>query len=434
MTAILQVNACISGGGASRAALRIHQAVHDYGDKYGFSSMLRVPRGDSDDSSIITGQPYRNPVRRRFQFYLDQIRSRGFSTQNSTIHTIRSPAPGLGRELCSYNQSGIADIVHLHWLDNETISIEEIGYLQMPIVWTLHDQWAFSGGEHWPSLPSVHQPVDGLPRYVSGYNNTNRPGWELGPDINRSIWARKCRSWTRPFHIVSPSHWLADCARNSALMSDWPIHVVPNPIDLESWMPADKSYARSLLGLPLDCPLILFGAVGGTADFRKGADLLSQCLQLLISDFEGTSLGLLQLMVFGQSRPPQASGYGFPIRYFGRLHDDISLRLLYAAADVFVIPSRQDNLPNTGLEAQACATPVVAFRTGGMVDVVEDRITGALAEPFDPASLASAIQWVLEDSHRLQQLGVAARKRAERLWHPASIVKLYAQVYQEALE
>lgn len=132
--------------------------------------------------------------------------------------------------------------------------------------------------------------------------------------------------------------------------------------------------------------------------------------------------------------PLQPPVLGFPIHYTGRLHDDLSLRLLYAAADVFVIPSRQNNLPNTGLEAHACGTPVVAFRTGGLVGIVDDRCTGALADPFEPESLAAAIRWVLEDPQRRQQLGVAARHRAERLWDPARVAGIYAKVYWQVLE
>jgi glycosyltransferase involved in cell wall biosynthesis len=139
-------------------------------------------------------------------------------------------------------------------------------------------------------------------------------------------------------------------------------------------------------------------------------------------------------VVFGQSRPAQPPDLGFPIHTSGPLHDDLSLRLLYAAADVFVIPSRQDNLPNTGLEAHACGTPVVAFATGGLVDIVDHQITGALAQPFDPHSLAAAIRWVLEDPQRRRQLGAAARQRAERLWDPARVAGLYAEVYGQALE
>jgi glycosyltransferase involved in cell wall biosynthesis len=180
--------------------------------------------------------------------------------------------------------------------------------------------------------------------------------------------------------------------------------------------------------------LVLFGAVGGTKDPRKGADLLLHALQLLRAQVSGTALEQLELVVFGQSRPSDPPDLGFPIHYSGRLHDDLSLRLHYAAADVFVIPSRQDNLPGTGLEAHACGTPVVAFRTGGLVDIVDDRCTGALAEPFEPESLAAAIRWVLEDPQRRQQLGAAARQRAERLWDPARVAGLYVEVYRQALE
>ena len=101
---------------------------------------------------------------------------------------------------------------------------------------------------------------------------------------------------------------------------------------------------------------------------------------------------------------------------------------------MFLLPSRQDNLPNTGLEAHACGTPVVASSAGGLVDVVDDRVSGALAEPFDPASTAESIRWVLEDPQRRRQLGMAARQRAERLWEPARVAGLYAEVYGQATE
>ena len=118
--------------------------------------------------------------------------------------------------------------------------------------------------------------------------------------------------------------------------------------------------------------------------------------------------------------------------YAGRLNDDISLRLLYAAADVFVIPSLQDNLPNTGLEAHACGTPVVAFRTGGLVDIIDDRTTGVLADPFDPESLAEGIRWVLTSPERRHNLGRAAREKAERLWSESHVAKQYEKLYRLA--
>ena len=257
--------------------------------------------------------------------------------------------------------------------------------------------------------------------------------YAAGPHLRRT-WLRKSRARRQPIHIVCPSHWLADCARRSVLMGEWPITVIPYPIDLNVWAPCDQAQARALLGLPAARPLVLFGAMGGSADPRKGADLLLEALQSLRSQVAGTPLEQLELVVFGQSRPAQPTDLGFPIHYSGHLHDDLSLRLLYAAADVIVIPSRQVNLPNTGLEAHACGTPVVAFATGGLVDIVDPHITGALAQPFDPLSLAASIRWVLEDPQRQPQLGAAARRRAERFWDPARVAGLYAEVYGQALE
>jgi glycosyltransferase involved in cell wall biosynthesis len=434
MTSVLHVNATVSSGGAARAVLRIHRALNNYPGHLGIRSKFRAIKGESSDSSIVSGFPRRDPVRRRLQFYLDRWASRGFFTKNPTIHSISTPAPGLGQEINQRNRNGEADIVHLHWLDSETISIEEIGRLSMPVVWTMHDQWAFSGGEHWPGIPDTGSMNRNLPRYVEGYTKRNQPSWESGQDINRLIWNRKRRSWIRPFHLVSPSNWLADCARSSALMANWPIHVVPNPIDLDVWYPADKIHARSLLGLPLDGPLVLFGAVGGTADYRKGADLLIKALDLIVSQIDTDYLRTLRLMIFGQSKPEHTNDFAFPVHYSGKLYDDLSLRLLYSAADLFVVPSRQDNFPNTAVESHACGTPVVAFRTGGLPDIIDHHCTGALADPFDPASLSAEIKWVLEDPQRLRQLGVAARCRAETLWNEGRVAQLYSEVYQDAME
>jgi len=394
---------------------------------------MRVISQCSDDPTVIGGALPVHSLWRRVHPRITQRARRGFRTGNPVMHSFAWPASGLGRELALRHQQHQLDLVHLHWLGLSTLSIEEIGHLQMPLVWTLHDQWAYSGAEHYTSPPLPGDTASSDERFAVGYSTASRPAHESGPDLNRRTWLRKRRAWRRPIHIVCPSHWQADCARRSTLMGDWPITVIPYPINLQVWSPCDQAWARVLLGLPSHRPLVLFGAMYGTADMRKGADLLLQALQLLYNQVASTPMEQLELVVFGQSRPSQPPDLGFPIHYSGPLHDDISLRLLYAAADVMVIPSRQDNLPNTGLEAHACGTPVVAFATGGLVDIVDDRYTGALAQPFDPHSLAASIRWVLEDPQRRRQLGAAARQRAEQLWDPARVAGLYADVYRQAM-
>ena len=409
---ILQLNYSDINGGASRAAYRIHHSLRSFG----VDSQMLVNVAASGDWTV---QGPANKWAKAIVLTRSQLAKplcQLLRTGNPSIHY-----PAVVPSRWPERINGVdADVVHLHWVQGEMLSIGDITRIRKPIVWTLHDMWAFCGAEHYTA---DH-------RWRDGYRRDNRPTHESGFDLNRHTWQRKRKHWDRPLQIVCPSRWLADCVRASALMHEWPVTVVPYPIDLNHWQPIDKPLARQLLGLPQDCSLLLFGAIAGGNDPRKGMDLLLASLAHLRSE---SSLQTAQLVVFGQLTPQSPPQLGFPMHYTGHLHDDLSLRALYSAADVMVIPSRQDNLPNTGLEAHACGTPVVAFKTGGLPDIVADRVTGALAEPFDPLSLAAAIRWVLEDPQRRRLLGAAARQRAERLWAPARVAGLYAEVYRQAM-
>lgn len=312
-----------------------------------------------------------------------------------------------------------ADIVHLHWLCAEMMSIEDIGRIQKPVVWTLHDMWAFCGAEH----------ISSDNRWREGYTTTNRPAHESGFDLNRWVWSRKRKAWKKPIQIVTPSRWLADCVRQSALMHDWPVTSIPNAIDTEIWQPVDRTQARKLMGLPQDAKLIAFGAMSGGQAHHKGFDLLLDALGHLRGQLPG-----LEIIIFGQSRPKVVPDLGFPIHYTGHLHDDLSLRVLYSAADAMVIPSRMDNLPNTGVEALACGTPVVAFDTCGLPDIVAHQATGWLAKAFDTEDLARGIQWVLADEQRLSRMGQAGREYAVARFSYPVVAEQYKALYQSVLD
>ena len=408
---IFQLNYSDIKGGAARAAYRIHHALRSNG----IDSQMLVNRASTGDWTVQgpTGKAAEamGLIRPQLAKPLRTL----LSTGNPIVH---SPAIVPSTWPQRLNGSD-ADVVHLHWVQGEMLSVEAIGRIRKPIVWTLHDMWAFCGAEHYT--------VD--LRWREGYRPGNRPAHESGFDLNRHTWQRKRRHWRRPMHIVCPSQWLADCVNASALMGEWSVSVVPNPLDTDRWRPIEQRLARELLGLPLDAPLLLFGAIGGGRDPRKGLDLLLAALEQLRAE---PNLQGLQLVVFGQLAPREPPELGFPIHYTGHLHDDLSLRALYSAADLLVVPSRQDNLPNTGVEAHACGTPVVAFRTGGLPDIVDHQRTGYLAQPFDPPDLAAGISWVLADPSRRQALGHAARQRAVRLWNPAQMAELYEKVYRQA--
>lgn len=428
---ITHVNAYDLEGGASRAAYRIHRSLADYGEDLGLRSQMRVIHQQSDDRSVIGGQVYQSRMWASIHTRLSRRSRQGFQTINPSWHSYAWPNTGLGKEMERRHLQGEADVVHLHWMGDSTLSIEEIGRLTMPLVWTMHDQWGFCGAEHYTRPPDLGESESSDERFVLGYPASSRPIQEAGPDLTRRTWLRKKRAWQRAIQIVTPSNWMAECVQRSALMREWPVKVIPYPIDLTTWAPFDQRQARSILQLPPDRPLVLFGAVGGTADSRKGADLMLKALQKLKAELTETPLAQLELVVFGQSEPAEQSILGFPIHYIGKLKDNISLRLLYAAADVMIVSSRQEAFGQTASEAHACGTPVVAFRTGGLVDIIDERITGALAEPFDPNSLAQSLRWVLEDTQRLKQLGIAARCRAEKLWNPKKVCRMYYDLYQE---
>jgi len=406
---VVHLNYSDSIGGAARAALRIHHAVRGAG----IDSSLVVNRAAQGDPTVAG--PATAPGR---------LLAKSRRILASPWRSLLKGSPGLHSPACIPSRwarrlnASTANLVHLHWINCEMMSIADIGRLTKPVVWTLHDMWPFCGAEHY---------TDGH-RYRKGYSAANRPSSESGFDLDRWTWRRKQRNWRRPFQIVTPSRWLAGCVEQSTLMGDWPVTVIPNPIDTAVWRPMDRLLARQMLNLPPDAPILLFGALGGDEDPRKGFDLLRGALQHLRGRVAG-----LELVVFGQLAPTQEIPLGFPVRHTGYLHDDEKLRLLYSAADAVAVPSRLEAFGQTASEAHACGTPVVAFNTGGLADIVAHRQTGYLAEPFDIQDLASGIEWVLGDKQSGPALGSAARDRACRLWDSSVVAQQYADLYAAVL-
>lgn len=301
---------------------------------------------------------------------------------------------GLARRL---NQPGI-DIVHLHWVNNELLSIEEIGRIRKPMVWTLHDMWAFCGSEHF-----MADPADYL-----GPPGSEPEQWPSR--LGKWTWHRKRRAWVgiRPW-LVAPSHWIGDLASRSRLLGHLPVEIIPYGLDLDCFRPRRERVSEEP-GRPLR---IVFGAAGGGSDPRKGFDLFAEAMGRLSNR---AGLRPFEIVFFGSQACPTLpeSCRSIPVRSAGVITSDEAMAALFAEADVFVAASRLDNLPNTVLEATACGVPTVAFKIGGMPDMIEHCVTGCLARPFDVCALADGIAWVLGDDARLRGLRAAARGKAER--------------------
>ena len=399
-------------GGAFIAAYRVHNALR----KNGVDSFMWVDKKISDDWTV-EGPPT------KIAKLLAGLRPRliihslvkMLKTNEKVIH---SPSVLPSTLVKRINESD-ADIVNFHWIQNEMLSIKDISKIKKPIVWTLHDMWAFCGAEHYANDN----------RWQEGYNFNNRPSYESGFDLNRWTWKRKQKHWKNPMQIITTSKWLSNCVKESKLMSHWPVSVVATPLDTESFKPMDKKIACTKLNLPNDVPLILFGAMGGKKDLRKGFDLLIAALKYLKDDPKAKRF---ELIIFGQSKPKSRPNLGFPIHYLGHLDNDKSLKLAYNVADAMVIPSRLDNLPNTGLEAQACGTPVIAFNIGGLPDIVEHQKTGYLAKPFDTNDLAQGIDWVL-NTENYSELCKNARDKTLKEFDNKIVAKKYIDLYEKIL-
>ncbi|CAA9889562.1 Glycosyltransferase [Candidatus Methylobacter favarea] len=397
-------------GGAARATYRIHHALR----RHDVDSTMMVNSAAAGDWTV------RGPTTKWEKVVVNVRRPLG-GLLNKMLHTgnpvLHSPAIFSSRWPARLNALN-ADLLHIHWITGEMLSISDVGELKKPLVWTLHDMWAFCGAEHYTEDF----------RWREGYLPSNRPNYESGFDLNRWTWQRKRKNWKQPLHIVTPSRWLADCVRQSALMREWPVSVIPNAIDTDAWQPVDKTIARQMLHLPPAAPLLLFGAMGGAKDPRKGFDLLKSALDHLRGQMPG-----LELVVFGQLAPETSVDLGFPVHYAGHLHDDLSLRLLYAAADVMVVPSRQEAFGQTASEAHACGTPVIAFDTCGLPDIVTHKKTGWLAKVFDTEDLAGGIQWILSDDIRHSKLRANARADAVFKFSYRTVAEQYLTLYEKII-
>lgn len=401
-----------SRGGAARAAFRVHRALRGEG----VNSWMVVDRSDSDDGRVLRPSSASDALRSRVA---GRLNSQVAGLQASPNPTVHSPAVFSGSAMRRITRES-PDVVNLHWVGAGFLTVRQIGRFDCPVVWRLADMWAYCGAEHYDGLL-------GEARWREGYSRTNRPRDHFGLDVDRWTWWRKRRAWQRRYHIVAPSRWTADRVAASALLSEWPVRVIPNPLPLEVFRPYPVGEARQQLGLPTDTPLVLFGADGGARNLSKGFDLLEAAMARVASKAPS-----VEAVVFGEGRA-SSQRHPYPVHWMGRIDDDRRLAMLYSASDVMVVPSRQEAFGQVGSEAQACGTPVVAFRNTGLEDVVSHKRTGHLARHLDVEDLARGIQWVLEEASR-ERLAAEARRRAVRLWSPGTIAAQYVTAYEDAIE
>ncbi|MGB0563308.1 MAG: glycosyltransferase family 4 protein [Spirulinaceae cyanobacterium] len=401
-------------GGAARAAYRNHQALQRLGIE---SQMLVLKKLSTDPTVIGPTEQAQEMLANTARLIVDRLPLRHYPQK--TTHVF-SPAIFPLLELSRIQQLN-PDVINLHWVNKGFLRPESLPKLGKPLVWTLHDIWAVTGGCHYP---------EGCDRYRDQCGRCPQLGSNQSQDISRKLWQRKAKAWgqTLNLQIVGVSRWIADCVQQSSLLGSYPVEVIGETLDLAVFRPQPKALACELLRLNPDRRYILFGALNPTRDPRKGFQHLQPALQQL------RGLPNTELLLLGTSHYSPTVDLGFPITCLGKLADDLTLSLAYSAADVVIVPSVEDACPLASLEALACGVPVVCFDSTGLKDIVRHQENGYRARCFEPEDLAQGIRWVLNlTGEPRQQVKAQARETITTQFHPQRQAEAYEAIYRRLL-
>jgi glycosyltransferase involved in cell wall biosynthesis len=399
-------------GGAARASYRLHQGLQTAG----ISSKMLVQYKLTDDSSVMAPERKLDQAIAKLKHRIDSLPLSRYNHREASLFSVNWMPDSLVSEANKLNP----DVINLHWCNSGFLKIENLSKFRKPVLWTLHDMWAFTGGCHY-SLSCT--------RYNSGCGACPQLGSQQEHDLSSKGWLRKQREYGKlRLIIITPSKWLSECSRSSALLKEARIEHIPNGIDTHLFKPVGRTTARSILNLASDKKLILFGSAKTGEDPRKGLHYLHEALKKIYASELKNSV---ELLIFGAGKLPSEYSLEMKTHFLGQLRDEISLVIAYSAADCFVAPSIQDNLPNTIMEAMSCGTPCVSFKVGGIPELIDHQLNGFLASPLDTENLAYGIGWVLEDEQRWLNLSNSSRKKVQHCFDLSLQVQRYCKLFEE---
>mgnify|MGYP001073396671 CR=1 FL=1 len=413
---VLHLSTYDTSGGAARAVYRLHSSLQ----QIGIHSEMLVQDKQGDDKTIHgPSHPWGKFLGRYINPRLDTFPVNLYRNRKVTPFHIQWLPTRIIKKIQSMNP----DIVHLHWICDGFIRIEDLACIDKPLVWTLHDSWPFTGGCHVPYDCTGYQHKCGCCPQL---------GSETAYDLSRWIWKRKNKFYKRlDLTVVTPSRWFMDCAGKSPLFREREIAMIHNGINVDQYAPIDKEAARSLMNLPQDKHIILFGAINATTDMNKGFQYIPQALEHMKTLFCKTED--IELIVFGSPQPSHYLETGVRTRFLGRLHDDLSLKILYSTADVTLVPSQLESFSNIIMESMSCGTPCIAFNIGGPRDLINHEKNGYLANPYDPAKLGEGLAWILSDRDTHDRCAHAARSYIEKSFDIKNTAQSYLELYTELL-
>ncbi len=386
-----------SNGGAGIAAGRLKVALEKEGHRVDYL----VREKASSSNSVKFG----NGLVSWLKFIAERLYFLRFEKDKS-IRFLFNPGV-FGSDISKHPLILQADIVHLHWVNFGFLSVNDITSLtrlNKPVFWTLHDMWAFTGGCHHSGTCENFQQSCGDCKFLKNPNPN---------DLSHRLWEAKKNGFAeKNLHIITCSDWLGNRAKQSSILGGHSVKTIPNAIDTAFFSPNAAS-----LGLNPNKKYVLFVAMRVNAP-AKGFHLLKEALAYLDPK-------AIELLIVGGEMTEE-----LPLKShsFGQVSDPAKMRDIYAAADVFVTPSLEENLPNTIMEAMACGTSCVGFKVGGIPEMIEHLQTGYVAQTFDPTDLAKGINWCLAS----ETAGTRSRERALQLYDQKTVAQQHLAYYAQA--
>lgn len=419
---IVQINTLDVLGGAARAAYRLHRGLVSIGADSTYFVREKRTRDETVRKFIPDPAPDAVAHRARCKAEFDSAYDAYKATRSPEIEQF-SPE-FVDRDENFFIQRPRADIINLHWIsgfvDQHLFFTPE--RTDVPLVWTLHDMNPLTGGCHFDLYCG---------KWTSHCGACPLLGSQDEDDLSARIFNAKSgifAAWPADrLHIVGPSQWLMNQARASALLGKFDASCIPYSLEIDVFKPMGKSAARDALKLPQEARIVLFVA-HQVRLARKGFQELVDALSLLP---DRDNLLLLAVGDHRDSAPVAAPFRIANVKYIG---DDAAMAALYSAADVVAVPSKQDNLPNTMLEAMSCGTPIVGFDVGGVPDMVKEGETGFLAPLGNVAALSGAFLAAFQDLDRLAAYGRRARALVEERHSPRAQASAYLALYERLIE
>ena len=322
-------------------------------------------------------------------------------------------------------------IYHIHWINNDTLSIFDFHKIPSGSIITLHDEWLYCGSEHY------YKVLDDSNDFISGYRYFKKG--VTGIHWNYLVWRIKYNKLSHRKDLIytAPSNWMLERAKTSSILKGSNIHLLPNPIDTEvfkNYSIDEVSLLRDKLNIDKESFVIVFGAIAGKKNKLKGIDLLSRAFELLQSKLIETPISKVVLVDFGGIKA-EGKLFGFRNISLGHIKDSIYLAKLYCAADCVVVPSMVEAFGQVAAEALSCCTPVISFNTSGLRDIVLDKYNGLVAEPFCSTSLCNQLLKIIESPQKFRhKMGENGRKHVLENFSYPIITKKYLNLLEDVAE